>query len=278
MEQYEARKAQGEVIYDDTDDEEEDAPQHAPDQPNGGQGKSIGHGRSSDIYSFGIVFLEILSYLIADGPEASVPRDFEDCMPFWKNVKRLQDWAHKQIQRLPPKDPLVFLFKISSKMVAHKATDRPVISDVVKGLTNANSQYFCAACLQEPEEPISQAVIAEEQMIEGLEKANLLLHHVNSHEHGTANEVEDIEQPPDEQPELVERRRVSRASIYQNGKEPIAKRSSIRSPSRRRDRPPSVLRFSQATDEIIPDITESMISPPMDEAVHHTPLTPLVEP
>ena len=281
MEQYEARKASGEVINDDTDDEEEEeeeAPKHTPDQPNGVQGKLIGHGRSSDIYSFGIVFLEILSYLIAEGPEASIPRDFEDCMPFWKNIKGLQGWAHKQIQRLPPKDPLVFLFRIGSKMIAHEATDRPFISDVVQDLTNANPVYFCAACLQESQEPISQAVIAEQQVIEGLDKANLLLHHVNSHEQKSPHEVEDIEQPLDEFSGQGEHRRASRASLYQNGKEPVAKRSSLRSPSRRRDRPPSILRFSQATDEIIPDLTLSMISPTMDKAAPHTSLTPLIEP
>ena len=299
MEEYETRKARGEVIYDDTDDEEEDAPEHAPEhtpehvldqQPNGTTPiKPIGHGRSSDIYSFGIVFLEMLSYLIAEGPDASIPRDFEDCMPFWRHIPRLQEWAHAQIQRLPPRDPLVSLFKISSKMIAQDAPDRPLISDVVLGLTGANlhQQYFCGACLQEPEERVSQAVIAEEQMIEGREKASLLLQHVNSHDHygGSNGSVHDafaeetgVPQSPGEQqsPDFVgERRRMSRASIYQNGKEPVAKRSSMRSPSRRRERPPSV-RFSQDQDGIIPDFVEGIVAD--KGVVGHVPLAPLVEP
>ena len=287
MEEYEARKARGEVLYDDTDDEEEDAPEHAPDAPNGTSPiKPIGHGRSSDIYSFGIVFLEILSYLTAEGPEASIPRDFEDCMPAWSHVPRLQEWAHKQIQRLPPTDPLVYLFKISSKMIAQDALDRPLISDVVQGLVGANPQYFCGACLQDPQESVSQAVIAEEQMIEGLEKANLLLQHVNSHDHSSSNgghdlvDIIDENAPPprspsdQQQPDFGERRRMSRASIYQNGKEPVAKRSSLRSPSRRRERPPSV-RFSQDRDGIIPDFAEGMVA---EKGVGHVPLAPLVEP
>ena len=79
MQEFEARKARGEIEQEDSDDEENE---DAPEQSSGGPGNAIGHGRSSDIYSFGIVFLEILSYLIAEGPEASIPKDFENCMPF----------------------------------------------------------------------------------------------------------------------------------------------------------------------------------------------------
>ena len=180
MEEFEARKARGEIEFDESDEDDDD---DAPEQSTGGPGSAIGHGRSSDIYSFGIVFLETLSYLIAEGSEPSIPGDFEKCMPGWKNIAGLQAWAKKHIQRLPPQDPLVFLFQVSSKMIAHKPGDRPIISDIVRDLKNQNEQYFCTACLNQPEEPISQAVIAEEQMVEGLENANFLSenkHHVDA--------------------------------------------------------------------------------------------------
>lgn len=185
MEDFEARKARGEIEHEDSDDDEDE---DARAQSIGGPGNAIGHGRSSDIYSFGIVFLEIHSYLTAEGSEASVPSDFESCMPFWKNVEGVQAWAKKQIQRLTRKDPLVFLFRLSSKMIAHRPGDRPIISDVVRGLTEANQQYLCTACLKQPEEPTSQAVIAEEQMVEGLENAKFLSqskHRANGQDHGS---------------------------------------------------------------------------------------------
>ena len=276
MEEFEARKARGERWYESSDDdEEEDAPVHAPEVLNGIQESSVGHGRSSDIYSFGIVFLEILSYLIAEGPEASIPRDFEKCEPFWENIKGLQTWAHQQIQHLPPKDPLVRLFQLGSKMIAHKATDRPVISDIVNDLTKASAPYLCTPCLNDPDEPISQAVIAEEQMVEGLENAKFLsecLYHVKSHESSSVQEVENVQQSGDES-EANARRRHSRASVYPGERQPAVKRSSMRSPARRRDRPPSMLRFG-VPDEIIPDVSVETISLPADDKENPMPSVP----
>ncbi len=219
MEEFEARKARGEIeshISDEVDDDD------APEQSTGGPGSANGHGRSSDIYSFGIVFLETLSHLIMGGSELYNPGDFEKCMPGWKNIAGLQAWAKKHIQRLPPQDPLVFLFRISTKMIAHKPGDRPIISDIVRDLKNQNEQYFCTACLNQPEESISQAVIAEEQMVEGLENAKFLSenkHHVEGPGdygsiHGHEETLSRVEEPQDLF-QFVE------PSV--KGKEPIAK-------------------------------------------------------
>ena len=276
MEEFEARKARGEIDCETSDDDEEDAPTHAPEGSISTDGTRIGHGRSSDIYSLGIVFLEILSYLIAEGPEATVPEDFEKCMPFWKNIECLDSWAHEQIRRLPSTDPLVFLFELSCKMIKHNATDRPIISDIVRELADASPQYFCSVCLKNPPEYISQAVIAEEQVVEGLEKARSLsegLHHVNSREHNSVQENRATQQPAEELQDDARRRRSSRTSVYQNGVEPEVKRSSMRSPARLRDRPPSVLRFS-AHDEIVPDFLDGTAPNPTDNKENHMPRIP----
>ena len=263
MEEFEARKGRGEIEDEDSglgEDEDEDAPEQIG---SGGPSNAISHGRSSDIYSFGIVFLEILSYLIAEGLEPSVPRDFEDCMPFWKNIEGLQAWAKKQIQRLPPRDPLVFLFRLSAKMIARRPGERPTISDITRRLTEANPQYFCTTCLSQPEEPMSQAVIAEEQMVEGLENARFLSqnkHHVNGQDHGRSVHEIDEAQPPAEEPQGLVRPR--KPSV--KGKEPIVKRSSMRSPTRPKDGPRSVLRFSEDVVSIIN----------LDETAEHMPLVP----
>lgn len=279
MEEFEARKARGEIGYESSDnDDEEDAPVHTPEGLNGNQESIKGHGRSSDIYSFGIVFLEILSYLIAEGPEASIPRDFESFEPFWKNIEDLQTWAHQQIQCLPPEDPSVYLFRLASKMIAHEAVDRPVISTIVNDLTRASAKYFCTPCLKDSHEPISQAVIAEEQMVEGLDNAKFLterLYHVKSHGSSSVQEVEHVQQSGDES-DAKARRRHSRASVYSGEKQPTVTRSLMRSPSRRRDRPPSILRFGvpdEIIPETIPEVSVNMM-PLTVEDWPHMPSTP----
>ena len=276
MEEYEARKTKGELNYEAPgEDEEEGARALASGGSHSAQEIPIGHGRSSEIYSFGIVFLEILSHLSAEDTETSVPPDFENCMPFWKNTKGLQTWAHNQVRRLLPNNPLVFLFKLSSKMIAHNPSERPVISDVVTALRHTNRRYFCSACRNDYDEPRSQAVIAEDQMAEGLDITRRLsenLHLVNSREHGRIHEVQEAQQPLDDQEERVRHRPV-RSSVYHDGKESILKRSSMRSPASRSDGPPSVLRFGVA-DEIISDVSVDVVPTPMDDKENHLPSIP----
>lgn len=137
-----------------------------------------------------------------------------------------------------------------------------MISDVVRGLTEANQQYFCTACLKQSEEPTSQAVIAEEQMVEGLEKAKFLSqskHRANGQDHGSVHEVVAEAPPPAE--ELQDLVRRPRPSV--RGKEPSVKRLSMRSPARRNDKPPSLLRCS-----------EEVIAINMDETVRQMPVEP----
>ena len=276
MEEAEARKAKGEIDSSSSDDDEEpNAVEHASDESHCTQRQFIGHGRSSDIYSFGIVFLEILSYLVLGESETdSNSSGFEDCKEFWKNIKALRTWAHKQIERLEKEDPLVPLFKLSSEMIAHNANERPVISSVVETLEKANKQYFCTVCLDNPEQPVSQAVIAKEQMVEGLENAKRLSvnsHHVNGLEHGSVHGVESIQQPADVLEENA-RPRPSRATAYHSGKGSLGKRSSMRSPVRHRDMRQSV-QFDVA-DEIIPDVPFDMNPIAVDDKENHTPSIP----
>ena len=222
---FEARKARGKIEYEDSDDEDEDAPQ----QSSGVPGDTIRHGRSSDIYSFGIVFLETLSYLIVEGPEASISGgltgDFESCMPFGKNIEGLQAWAKKQIHRLSPKDPLVFLFRLSSKMIARQPGDRPNVSEIVRALTEVNPQYFCSACLNQPNEPTSQAIVAEvedEEMLEGFQNAKFPFkdeYHVNAQDDpGSVANVDKASPPAEEPHDLIH---LPRPSV--KGREPSVK-------------------------------------------------------
>ena len=224
MEDNQARKLRGEFDPDDSDGSDTD--NNLPSQePNSTQRSAIGHGRKSDIYSFGIVFLEILSHLNAQGPgyENTVPGDFEACMPIWKNITTTQAWAQTQAQDLSskdPKSPLMFLFKLGSEMISHNPDARPDIDQIVSRLKQASRRYFCTTCQQEPEEPVHRTNCAMEQ-IESVQVDN-----GSPLGHNSAHEV-----PEDEDRIVPEPRH--RQSIHVNGKEPVVK-SAMRDPSRAR--------------------------------------------
>lgn len=154
-----------------TDSDQDESDDDAPEQSGNFQGVTVSHGRSSDIYSFGIVFLEILSFLIAE----------EACMPFWMNTKGLQKWAEKQIRKLDHDSPLRFLFQLSLRMIAHIPEDRPTITQIVQDLTKAGPQYFCTACHHEPEDLTPQAGNTEEQVGRGDD---------NEHSHSVSSDQE----------------------------------------------------------------------------------------
>ena len=209
MEEIEARKSRGNF---DPDISDTDNDLCSP-EPSSAHFKSIGHGRKSDIYSFGIVFLEILSYLIAEGPEHldKVPGDFEACMPIWKNIIATQKWAQTQAQELSsknPKNPLTFLFRLGSQMISHDPDARPSITEIVSYLKKASPVYFCSICQREPDDPVPESVQGE---------------HSNSPGHGSVHEVPEDEDQISEQPRRE-------PPIHMNGSQPT--RSAMRDPAR----------------------------------------------
>ena len=109
-----------------------------------------------DIFSFGVTFLEILSYLVAEGPEHEIVRgEFEGCMPVRENISDTQGWAEIQAQKLKsrnPKDPLVFLFQLGSEMISYDPEARPSTYQIVSRLKEASPVYFCTTCQQELEQ------------------------------------------------------------------------------------------------------------------------------
>ena len=146
-------------------------------------------------------------------------------MPFGKNIEGLQAWAKKQIHRLSPEDPLVFLFRLSSKMIACKPEDRPNVSEIVRALTEANPQYFCSACLNQPDEHTSQAIVAEveeEEMLEGFQNARFSFedeYHVNAQDDpGSVANVDKASPPAEERRHLIH---LPRPSV--KGREPSVK-------------------------------------------------------
>ncbi len=114
-------------------------------------------GRSADIFSFGCVFLETLSYLVIEGQQALVPLDreeFELCKPFHNHIDQLKAWAFKEIKQLKPESPLKILFEIGIEMIAREPRDRPKIHTIVQKLRDAGSAYFCRDCQPGAEEDL----------------------------------------------------------------------------------------------------------------------------
>ena len=207
MEEIEARKSRGNF---DPDISETDNDLLSP-EPNNAQLSSIGHGRKSDIYSFGIVFLEILSYLNAEGPEhqTTVPGDFEACVPIWKNITATQKWAQTQAQELSsknPKNPLIFLFRLGSQMISYDPEARPSITEIVSRLKKASSAYFCITCQREPEDSVPESDQVE---------------HSNTPGHGSVHEG------PEDEDQISEQRS---EPIHVNGNQPT--RSAMRNATR----------------------------------------------
>lgn len=224
MEEIQARKSRGEFDPNDSDKSDADNDPPSP-EPNSAQRSAIGHGRKSDIYSFGIVFLEILSYLNAEGPEHehTVPGDFEACMPIWENITATQEWAQTEAQKLNsknPKNPLIFLFQLGSQMISYDPEARPSIDQIVTRLKKTSPAYFCATCQQELKDPVPESNCAVEQ-IESVQVDN-----GSPPGHGSVHEVHDDEDQIVAEP-------LRRQPIYVNGKEPTVK-SALRDPSRLR--------------------------------------------
>lgn len=108
-----------------------------------------GNGRSSDIFSFGCVFLEILSTMT----DAKIPNAESESYEFWRNITKLQAWAESQKDKLEPSSPLTVPFALAIKMIRYKARKRPSIDKIVEYLADAAAvkAFFCTPCLQEVE-------------------------------------------------------------------------------------------------------------------------------
>lgn len=131
----------------DTDDEHEDS-SDVDSFPKGTERpKRPGHGRKADVFSYGCVFLDILSVLLnLKIPESDTPE-----FAFRKHITKLQGWAEKQAALLEPEDPLRVPFHLAIKMIRFRAQKRPRVAQIVSVLASSSAaeKFFCNACLPE---------------------------------------------------------------------------------------------------------------------------------
>ncbi len=108
------------------------------------------NGRPSDIFSFGCVFLEILSALT----DAEIPKTESGSYQYWRHITELQAWAENQRQLLESSSPLRVPFELAVEMIRLEARERPSIDEIIEILANADAakEYFCAPCFLEIEE------------------------------------------------------------------------------------------------------------------------------
>ena len=108
------------------------------------------HGRNTDIFSLGCVFLELLGGLIVEKlplevPNRQHPREFP---VFAENVAQLQTWA-RQLQASDSGREAAPLFEIASDMISTIPERRPAVDEVVKRVAADGRQNFCAECWSE---------------------------------------------------------------------------------------------------------------------------------
>lgn len=133
----------------DSDELSEHSPSAALPREDEERSKMPAHGRSADIFSYGCVFIEILSVLVNSKIPQSEAPDFSFC----KHIPELQRWTANRAKLLEPADPLRVLFSLAANMISYSARQRPIIQKVVIKLINSSTPklFFCAACLPEVE-------------------------------------------------------------------------------------------------------------------------------
>ena len=114
-----------------------------------------GHGRKTDIFSMGCVFLELLACLFDQKlpmdrrtprtmrePSRRAREASEEVRVFSDHIPELMAWA-KEVDTKPELSPLLGL---ATRMISSDPEDRPMIGDVVRDVAAANPQCFCGSC------------------------------------------------------------------------------------------------------------------------------------
>jgi hypothetical protein len=138
-------------------------PRYAAPEFNGSGAKENLHDYPADIFSFGLVILEVLSFLVGEGIRDDPNRGddpskllFHDCARpresrFSQNIPMVKEWINTQLNGIKKDESnlnsdLQVPFEMASKMINEDPGDRPPIGDIVEAFFAASQSYFCERC------------------------------------------------------------------------------------------------------------------------------------
>ncbi|KAL8970293.1 MAG: hypothetical protein Q9183_001595 [Haloplaca sp. 2 TL-2023] len=108
-----------------------------------------GHGRMTDIFSLGCVFLEVLACILNE----KLPIDRVACLPrktFGKHLPELTAWARERMESSDMENTwLNPLLNLSINMICSNPQDRPTVAEVVQRVASVGLQHFCEGCWEE---------------------------------------------------------------------------------------------------------------------------------
>ena len=145
-----------------------------------------GHGRMTDIFSLGCVFVELLACLLneklpmdrKDAKDPKQPPRKTQHLPhevkmFSQHLPELTSWAQRHIEsdsggRLNP------LLRLAIKMISLQPKDRPTVAEVVRDVTLAGSCHFCDGCWKDHEgEQALESTVGPSKASAGVESSLL---------------------------------------------------------------------------------------------------------
>ncbi|KAL8920825.1 MAG: hypothetical protein Q9208_005997 [Pyrenodesmia sp. 3 TL-2023] len=116
------------------------------------------HGRKTDIFALGCIYLELLACLFEEKlpmdrrPPRDIPRlpdgginISKEVQMFSEHITDLRDWI-QQHQSSNPDNELIPALGLASQMISSIPEERPVISEVVRILANSSQRFFCNTC------------------------------------------------------------------------------------------------------------------------------------
>jgi serine/threonine protein kinase len=119
------------------------------------------HDYHSDIFSLGIVFLEVLSILVGEGIRGEEEGPFQKCVSnegpdvrFADHIDDIKSWVEERVNDINNNSAgpdLRDLFVLGGEMIQLDPTARPEIDSVCERLASSpfNSSYFCQECANE---------------------------------------------------------------------------------------------------------------------------------
>ncbi|KAL8753756.1 MAG: hypothetical protein Q9184_005328 [Pyrenodesmia sp. 2 TL-2023] len=119
------------------------------------------HGRKTDIFALGCIYLELLACLFEQKlpMDKRPPRDLsrlpdggmnlsKEVQMFSEHITELRDWI-QQRQSSNPANELIAVLGLASQMISSIPEERPVIGKVVQALANSSRHFFCDTCWQD---------------------------------------------------------------------------------------------------------------------------------